>query len=77
MAKLIGVRLKKEIEERLDNLVKKTGRTKSFYIREIIEENLDDLEDIYLSDEVMLRIRAGKEKIYKLDEVMNELGLDI
>lgn len=73
----VGVRLAKEVEERLDNLVKETGRTKSFYLREALEEKLDDLEDIYLSEQVMHRIKAGKEKTYKLDEVIEELGLDI
>ena len=68
------VRLTKEIEKRLDDLAKKTGQTKSFYIREAIKEKLNDLEDICLSDEVMLRIRVSKEKIYKFDEVAKAFG---
>ena len=33
---MIAVRLPKEIESRLDNLAKLTGRTKTFYVREAI-----------------------------------------
>lgn len=44
-------------------------------LSEALEEKLDDLEDIYLSEQVMHRIKAGKEKTYKLDEVIKELNL--
>ena len=38
---MIAVRLPKEIESRLDNLAKLTGRTKTFYVREAILECYD------------------------------------
>ena len=47
---MIAVRLPKEIESRLDNLAKLTGRTKSFYVREAILDHLEDLEDIYIAE---------------------------
>jgi RHH-type rel operon transcriptional repressor/antitoxin RelB len=44
-----SIRLPKEIEDRLDSLARQTGRTKAFYLREIILEHIDDLEDYYLA----------------------------
>jgi RHH-type rel operon transcriptional repressor/antitoxin RelB len=41
------------LEARLERLAAKTGRTKSFYIREAIEEHVADLEDFYLAERRM------------------------
>ena len=46
---MLSIRLSNEIENRLRNLAEKTGRTKSYYIRKIITEHIDEIEDIYLS----------------------------
>ncbi len=70
-----SVRLDSAIEERLDRLVQKTGRTKAYYLRELVETGLDDLEDFYLADATMERIRKGEEKIHSLDQVRKDLGL--
>jgi RHH-type transcriptional regulator, rel operon repressor / antitoxin RelB len=50
---MLALRLPPEIEKRLDELARKTGRTKSFYAREAIIEHLDDLEDLYLAEQRM------------------------
>jgi len=73
---LLTVRLPEEIEHRLVNLAKKTGRTKSFYAREAILKYLDDLEDIYLAEKQIEELRAGRSRTYTLDEVKKELGLE-
>ena len=70
-----SIRLTPEIEQRLDFLSIHTGRTKAFYLRQIIETGLDDLEDYYLAAEVVERVRKGKEKVLSLDEVERNLGL--
>ena len=49
----VSIRLDPEIEQRLDQLVAQTGRAKSYYLRELIEGGLDDLEDFYLADATM------------------------
>ena len=46
---MITVRLPNEIEKRLKLLAKKTGRTKSYYIKKAVINHLEKLEDIYLS----------------------------
>lgn len=43
---MLAIRLPIEIEIRLENLAKITGRTKTYYAREAIVEHLDQLEDI-------------------------------
>lgn len=70
-----SIRLSVEAEQRLDALAKQTGRTKAFYLRELIEDGLDDLEDFYLAAATMERVRKGEERVYSLDEVERELGL--
>jgi RHH-type rel operon transcriptional repressor/antitoxin RelB len=70
-----SIRLSPEVEKRLDYLASKTGRTKAFYLREIIEKGLDDMEDYYLAIDVLERVRKGEERVYSLDEVENALGL--
>ena len=70
-----SVRLSPEVEKRLDYLAGQTGRTKAFYLREIIEKGLDDMEDYYLATNVLERVRKGEERVYSLDEVENALGL--
>ncbi|MFO1048595.1 MAG: type II toxin-antitoxin system RelE/ParE family toxin [Geminicoccaceae bacterium] len=46
---MLAVRLPEEIEARLTALAERTGRSKSFYVREAVREHLDDLEDYYLA----------------------------
>ncbi|MBZ9601759.1 type II toxin-antitoxin system RelB family antitoxin [Phyllobacterium chamaecytisi] len=70
-----SIRLTPEIEQRLDLLASKTGRSKAFYLREIIEHGLDDMEDYYLAADVLERVRKGEERVYSLDEVERDLGL--
>jgi RHH-type rel operon transcriptional repressor/antitoxin RelB len=68
---MLALRLDPKIEERLDRLAKKTGRTKSYYAREAILEHLEDLEDTYLA----LRRLEQPGKTYSAREVKRELGL--
>jgi RHH-type rel operon transcriptional repressor/antitoxin RelB len=71
-----SVRLDPATEARQDRLASETGRTKAFYLRELIEQGLDDLEDAYLGAAAVERIRLGQERTYSLDELVAELGLD-
>jgi RHH-type transcriptional regulator, rel operon repressor / antitoxin RelB len=71
-----SIRLAPETEKRLDYLATQTGRTKAYYLRELVEQGLEDLEDYYLAAATMERIRKGEEKVYSADEVRKDLGLD-
>lgn len=69
---MIAVRLDKDIENRLGCLAKRTGRTKTFYVREAILEHLEDIEDTHIVE----RRLKSQEKTYTLDEMEKYLGLD-
>jgi RHH-type transcriptional regulator, rel operon repressor / antitoxin RelB len=73
---MLAVRLPVEIETRLDNLAKSTGRTKTYYVREAILEHLDDLEDLYLAERELEGIRSGHIKTTPLEEVMKRYGME-
>jgi RHH-type rel operon transcriptional repressor/antitoxin RelB len=72
---MLAIRLPKEIELRLDNLAKATGRTKTFYAREAILAYIEDMEDLYLADKSMRALKSGKVKAIPLDQVERNLGL--
>jgi RHH-type transcriptional regulator, rel operon repressor / antitoxin RelB len=46
---MLALRLPPDIEQRLDALAKKTGRSKSYYAREAIVRQIEDIEDYYLA----------------------------
>ena len=71
-----SIRLAPETEKRLDFLASHTGRTKAFYLREVIERGLEDMEDYYLAADVLERLRQGKEKVYSAADVRHALNLD-
>lgn len=70
---MLAVRLDKDIEQRLERLALRTGRTKTFYAREAIETHLDDLEDFYLAEERLRQFRDGD--AISLADLKAELGL--
>ena len=71
-----SIRLPPQIEERLELLASQTGRTKAFYLREMIERGLDDVEDYYLAADVLERVGKGEERVHTAADVRRELGLD-
>ncbi len=75
MSRQTAVRLNDETYARLKHLAERTGRTATFYIREAIEQHLEDMEDAYLADQTLARVRDGSEKTYSLDEVERKLDL--
>lgn len=70
-----SIRLSPELEKRLDYLVSQTGRTKAYYLRQMIERGLDDMEDYYLAADALERVRKGEEKVLPAADVRNDLGL--
>jgi len=66
---MLALRLPPEIEKRLAALAKKTGRTKSFYVREAILRHLEDLEDYHLAQR---RLARAGERV-TLEELEREL----
>ena len=71
-----SVRLDAKVERRLERLVELTGRSKAFYLRRLIEEHIDELEDYYLAAETLERVRSGQEKTVSQKALERRLGLD-
>ncbi|MGK2906460.1 MAG: type II toxin-antitoxin system RelB family antitoxin [Desulfuromonadales bacterium] len=71
-----SIRLEPEVEKRLDFLATQTGRTKAFYLRELITRGMEDLEDYYLAADVLERVRKGEEEILSSVDVRRSLDLD-
>jgi RHH-type rel operon transcriptional repressor/antitoxin RelB len=68
----LSLRLSDELFQRLNRLTKKTRRTKSSFIQEIIEESLEDFEDGYTALE---RLNEKNARYLTMEEVERELGL--
>jgi len=73
---MLAIRLSESVEKRLALLAKRTGRTKTFCAREAILKHLEDMEDLYVAEERLKALRAGRSRTFSLDEVERDLGLD-
>ncbi len=71
-----SIRLAPEIEQRLTYLASHTGRTKAYYLREIIEQGIEEMEDYYLAADVLERVRKGQEQVHSAADVRAALVLD-
>ena len=69
---MASLRLNRELEDRLDHLAQTTGRTKTFYIRELIEDHIDELEDRYIAES---RLENPADRLTS-KKMRQELGLE-
>ena len=74
--KSVALRLPDEVSQRLKRLADLTGRSRTFYMIEAIREHLDDLEDLYLAEQRLIDIRAGKSQTVPLEDVMKRYGVE-
>lgn len=68
---MLAVRIPNELQARLDKLSKLTGRPKSYYVREALQAQLDDIEDAYTA---LYRLEHPTKR-WTLEEL--ERGLDL
>lgn len=73
---MLAIRLPEAIEKRLERLARRTGRTKTFYAREAILAHLDEIEEVYLAERTLDRIRAGEEGTVALAAALKRNGLE-
>lgn len=76
MTRSISVRLDSEISERLNILSELTGRSKSYYIKEAVEQRLDEMELIYLAQSRSENLRSGKSHTVSWEELKKRNGLE-
>lgn len=68
---MLAIRIPNDIENRLQQLAKKTGRTKTYYAREAILRFIEDMEDEYLA---LSRLETPTKR-WTLEEL--EQGIDL
>ena len=71
----VSLRLPPDLNQRLSYLAEKTGRSKTFYMLEAIQKHLEDLEDLYLAEQRLVDVRAGRSMTHSIDDVERSLGL--
>jgi RHH-type rel operon transcriptional repressor/antitoxin RelB len=69
---VLSLRLPDEVHDRLNRLAERTKRTKSSFIKEMIETSLDEYEDAYLALE---RLNENNARYLTTEELEEELGL--
>ncbi|MFP4301978.1 MAG: ribbon-helix-helix protein, CopG family [Alkalispirochaetaceae bacterium] len=69
---MLAVRLDPETEDKLNRLAHETGRSKSYYVKQAIENYLEEREDYLLA----LAVLEKNEPRKPIAEVRRDLGLD-
>ena len=69
---MLAIRISHDIENRLQKLAHRTGRTKTYYAREALLRFIEDMEDEYLA---LSRIEAPAKR-WTLDELENDIDLE-
>ena len=69
---MLAVRLDRETEDKLSRLAQETGRSKSYYVKQAIENFLEEREDYLLALAVLERDEPRK----PIAEVRKDLGLE-
>jgi len=72
---LLAIRLPLEVEKRLEELARRTGRSKESFALQAILDHLDDLEDVSLAEQRWEAVRKGESEPLSLAEVERGLGL--
>lgn len=71
----ISTRVPTELSERYSRLARETGRSRSFYVNEALQEAIDHLEYEYGLMKKVEDFRAGRLETVTLDELEESLGL--
>ena len=69
---MVTIRFRPEITRRLDALSRRTGRTKTYYVREAVLRFLEDMEDTYIALE---RLENPGQRV-SMKEAEKLLGVD-
>ena len=69
---MLSITLDPEIERRLSELARQAGKSEADYARELIEENIEDMEDIRMAEKRLANPGARLTS----EQVRKELGLD-
>lgn len=69
----LAIRLPDEMHERLNRLSEETARPKAFYIKAALDEYLNDIEDAYLAEATLERVKRGEERVLSSEEFWRDM----
>ncbi len=69
---MLAVRLDSSVEDKLTRLAKETGRSKSYYVKEAINNYLEEREECLLA----LAVLEKEEPRTSIEDMRKELGLE-
>lgn len=69
---MLAVRLDSNLEGKLNHLARQTGRSKSYYVKQALENFLEEREEYLLA----LAVLEKNEPTRSIAEVRKELGLE-
>ncbi|WP_037085499.1 type II toxin-antitoxin system RelB family antitoxin [Neorhizobium vignae] len=75
MNKRVTIEMPEEMHRLIAEYAAQAGAEPDTYMKDVLEQHLEDLHDIALAEAAMERIRNG-ERTYTLEEVKIRLGLD-
>jgi RHH-type rel operon transcriptional repressor/antitoxin RelB len=73
---MITITLPEQTEKHFAELARKAGKTIADLALEALVEKMEDLEDIYLAEQRLEDLRAGRSDTVPLEDVMKEYGMD-
>ena len=71
----VSVRLPEELKTRLARLSERTGRSRTSYMVEALNEHIGDLEALYVAERRLIKHRAGRSKSYTQKEMEARYGV--
>ena len=71
----VSVRLPEELKTRLVRLSERTGRSRTSYMVEALNEHIGDLEALYIAEKRLIKHREGRSKSYTQKEMEARYGL--
>jgi RHH-type rel operon transcriptional repressor/antitoxin RelB len=71
----VSVRLPEELKTRLVRLSERTGRSRTSYVVEALNEHIGDLEALYIAEQRLIKHRAGRSRSYTQKEMEKRFGL--
>ena len=75
MKKAINIRMDEELLSELDAYAKELERPRTWLIEKAVSAYFDTLDEM-IADRRIDRVKEGKSRLYTLDEVVRDLGLE-
>jgi len=76
---MVTIRLSDDLKARIDALAEKSGRSKSYFVRELIVRGIEEFEEDYRDLEAIREYLAAggrSQKMISMKDLSSELGLD-